>query len=144
MEFITLKIPQQKSVDFSQELFTAFFKKLEEFGFEFGVDPDRIEFGGPLGKEVLLFIQEANWNISQWNPVAQDGPNRIFFKYTKEITQVEERGSIPMGDSLNGRIISGIPDPETMGKIIGHAVGPGFTIERKVRPESWIKLERKP
>lgn len=144
MEFITLKIPQQKSADFSTELFSAILRKIEEFGIEFGVTPDRIEFGGPLGKEVLLFIQEANWNLSQWNPVSQDGPNRIFFKYTKEITQIEERGSISMGDSLSGRVISGIPDSTTMGKIIGHVAGPGFTIERKVRPESWIKLERKP
>ena len=144
MESITLKVPQQKSSDFSTELFSALFRKIEEFEIEFGVTPEKIEFGGPLGKEVLIFIQEANWNLSQWNPVAQDGPNRIFFKYTKEITQIEERGSISMGDSLNGRVISGIPDSITMGKIIGHAAGPGFTIERKVRPESWIKLERKP
>lgn len=144
MELITLKIPQQKSADFSTELFSVLFRKIEEFGLEFGVTPDRIEFGGPLGKEVLFFIQEANWNLSQWNPVALDGPNRIFFKYNKEITQIEERGSIPMGDGLNGRVISGIPDAGTMAKIVQHAAGPGFTIERKVRPESWIKLERKP
>jgi len=143
MALTTLKIPQQKSADFSKELFSVFFKAIEEFDLEFGVTPNKITFGGPLGKEVLLFIQEANWNISQWNPEALDGPNRIFFKYTKEITQIEERGSIPMGDSLNGRVISGIPDAVTMGKIIQHAAGPGFTIERKVRPESWIKLERK-
>jgi hypothetical protein len=143
MELITLNIPQQKSADFSKELFSVFFKAIEEFGIEFGVMPNKIIFGGPLGKEVLFFIQEANWNILQWNPEAQDGPNRIFLKYTKEITQIEERGSIPMGDSLNGRVISGIPDPVTMGKIVQHAAGPGFTIERKLRPESWIKLVRK-
>lgn len=143
MELITLKIPQQKSVNFSTKLFSVLFKKVEEFELEFGVSPDKIIFGGPLGKEVLFFIQEANWNISQWNPEAQDGPNRIFLKYTKEITQIEERGSIPMGDTLNGRVISGIPDSNTWSKIVQHADGPGFTIERKVRPESWIKLERK-
>ena len=110
---------------------------------EFEVMPDKITFGGPLGKEVLLFIQEANWNISEWNPESLAGPNRIFLKYTKEITQIEERGSISMGDSLNGRVISGIPDSATMGKIVQHAAGPGFTIERKLRPEHWIKLVRK-
>ena len=143
MELITLSIPQLKSADFSKELFSVFFKAIEEFRMEFEVMPDKITFGGPLGKEVLLFIQEANWNISEWNPEALAGPNRIFLKYTKEITQIEERGSISMGDSLNGRVISGIPDSITMGKIVQHAAGPGFTIERKLRPEHWIKLVRK-
>jgi len=143
MELITLSIPQLKSADFSKELFSVFFKAIEEFRMEFEVMPDKITFGGPLGKEVLLFIQEANWNISEWNPESLAGPNRIFLKYTKEITQIEERGSISMGDSLNGRVISGIPDPVTMGKIVQHAAGPGFTIERKLRPEHWIKLVRK-
>jgi hypothetical protein len=138
-----IAVPVNKDTYFSQVLLTSISNSLSDLYLEYEQLPNLILFQGPLGREVLLFIQEAAWDFKKFNPTYQDGPNQIVFKYTTPIKQVEEKGPVSPSDGLNGRVVNGIPNSSTMSKITGAYAGGGFSIERTVRPELCVKLKRK-
>lgn len=138
-----IEVSLNKDSNFSKNLLDTISSSLSNLYLEYEKLPDLILFQGPLGREVLLFIQESGWDFNKFNPSYLDGPNQIVFKYTTNLKQVEEKGPITPSDGLNGRIINGIPDGATMSKITGAYAGGGFLIERTVRPELCVKLKRK-
>jgi hypothetical protein len=138
-----INVPLDKGVDFSKELLDTMSNALSDLYLEHGTLPDLINFQGLLGREVLSFIKEQSWDFNKFNPSYLDGPNQIVFKYTTPLKQVEERGSITPDASLHNRTIQGIPDSNTMSKIVGAYAGGGFSIQREIRPELKVKLLRK-
>ena len=83
------------------------------------------------------------WDFARFNPSHISATvNQIIISYSKPITEVQN-GSSVIQDSIANKEIEGFPSGETMNNITSHmAKGGGFKIERMIRPEIKIKLER--
>jgi len=138
------KVPIEKDANFAQELFALISEHVHDLAIEHEKLPNKIFFGGALGKEIYGFIVEKEWNFKGFGLVLAGGlVDSIVFKYDSPLTQTEDRfGVIFDGGSLHNREINGIPGPETTQKIISTYASPSFSIERTVRPEKKILLVR--
>jgi hypothetical protein len=139
------QVPIQKDIAFTQELFALISENVYSLNSEYEKLPNKILFTGPLGKELLNFIREKEWNFKGFDLESEGGVlSALIFKYQTPLTQVEDRNSIIFADGgLNGREIEGIPGAETTQKIISAYSQPSFRIERSVEPEKTILLIRK-
>ena len=136
-----LKVPLVKSVKFNYDLLSQLEDLVSQLTQETGKLPSYLVFNGPLGKEVLDHLLSQNWDLSTFKLTYGQAGNNIEGGYDTPIDSVETRGAIS-DSSLNGKIINGIPGPETLGKILGSMYSPQFTIEKKIKPSSQIKLIR--
>lgn len=142
---MTLLVPTEKSAAFSQELFKIISDNLIELADENLKWPHQMIFSGPLGNEVMLFIEQKGWDFSGFTLQKVGGvANSITFKYSTPLTASNDSLNIPLeGDSLHNKKVEGIPSETTIHKIIAHSMGSGFKIEKTVRPEKRIILKRK-
>ncbi len=140
-----LHVPLKKDSSFAQELFSILSENISDLAIENEKLPNKIIFTGILGKEILCFIKEKEWNFKGFDLESVSGTqNALIFKYNTPLTQVDERMSTLFdGGTLNGKEINGIPGPETAQKIISTYSSPSFTLERTTRPEKRILLVRK-
>jgi hypothetical protein len=139
---MNLQVPFAKSTEFNIDLFKSIEHLVSELSLETGKLPTQLIFNGPLGKEVLLYLNELGWVLQGFKLIEGNAGNSIEGGYSEAIDYVETRGAI--GDSsLSGKIVNGIPGPETMSKILGAMYSPQFTIEKKIKPNLQIKLVRK-
>lgn len=143
------RVPLEKDSFFYQEFFMLMSNSMQELLIDYQEWPDEIQFIGKLGRELKDIIVDKGWDFSKFNiKCFNSSPlNKIVFKYSKPLTVSDfktEDGSIPHinADSLNQKMINGIPGPETMNKIISNSIGRGFNIEKTVRPELEILLIR--
>ena len=138
------KVPIEKDLLFAQELFSLISEYVSDLAVEYEKLPNKIIFTGSIGKEVLDFITEKEWNFKGFNLESASGLlDALIFKYDAPLTQTEDRGAIFDGGSMHNKTINGIPGPETAQKIISAYSSPSFMIERTVRPEKRILLVRK-
>jgi hypothetical protein len=137
-------VPLEKDSVFAQNLFSIISENVSDLVMEHDKLPNQILFTGPLGKEVLNFIQAKEWNFKGFSLESADGVHSaLIFKYSSVLTQTEDRGGVIFdGGSLHNKQINGIPGPETTQKILSAYSSPGFIIERTVRPEKRITLVR--
>jgi hypothetical protein len=138
------QVPIEKDLAFTQDLFSLISENISELAGEYEKLPSKIIFMGNIGKELLAFIQEKEWNFKGFElESASSILDALIFKYSAPFTQTEDRGAIFDGGTLHGKEINGIPGPETAQKIISAYSSPSFMIERTVRPEKQILLFRK-
>ena len=138
------KVPLDKDSLFAQELFSLISEYVSDLAVEYEKLPNKIIFTGSIGKEVLNYIIEKEWNFKGFNLESAGGLlDALIFKYDAPFTQTEDRGAIFDGGSMHNKTINGIPGPETAQKIISAYSSPSFMIERTVRPEKRILLVRK-
>ena len=131
---MNLQVPFAKSTEFNIDLFKSIEHLVSELSLETGKLPTQLIFNGPLGKEVLLYLNELGWVLQGFKLIEGNAGNSIEGGYSEAIDYVETRGAI--GDSS-------LPGPETMSKILGSMYSPQFTIEKKIKPNLQIKLVRK-
>jgi hypothetical protein len=139
------QVPIEKDLAFTQELFSLLSENISDLVGEYEKLPSKIVFMGNLGRELLAFIQEKEWNFKGFElESANSTLDALIFKYSAPLTQVDGRmGALFDGGTLHGKEISGIPGPETTQKIISTYASPSFILERTVRPEKRILLVRK-
>lgn len=136
------QVPIEKDLTFAQNLIAMISENISDLTGEYEKLPNKIIFTGSLGKELLSFIQEKEWNFKGFDLESTDAIlDALIFKYNTPLTQIDGRTSV-MG-SLHGKEINGIPGPETAQKIISTYASPSFMLERTVRPEKRILLIRK-
>lgn len=135
-------VPIIKDSGFAGLLFSTISDTMAELKIENGKWPDRIAFGGSLGKELFSFIAEKGWDLAKFGPIQEGVVNKITFYYSKPLDQIEDRGGTIFDESLNGKKVNGVPGQETLQKIISAYAGPAFTIQRQVRPKKEIFLIR--
>lgn len=136
------QVPIEKDLTFAQDLIAMISENISDLTGEYEKLPNKIIFTGSLGKELLSFIQEKEWNFKGFDLESTDTIlDALIFKYNTPLTQIDGRTSV-MG-SLHGKEINGIPGPETAQKIISTYASPSFMLERTVRPEKRILLIRK-
>jgi len=136
------QVPIEKDLIFAQDLIAMISENISDLTGEYEKLPNKIIFTGSLGKELLSFIQEKEWNFKGFDLESTDTIlDALIFKYNTPLTQIDGRTSV-MG-SLHGKEINGIPGPETAQKIISTYASPSFMLERTVRPEKRILLIRK-
>ena len=139
-----LFVPNNKDVAFAKELFETLSNELIDLKVESGKWPDSISFTGPLGKEILEFIERAEWDFKSFGPKFAPGPvNKIRIEYSKPLEQISGQERTIFDQSFNERQINGIPGPETVAKIVGEYSRPAFTIQRTIRPTREITLKRR-
>lgn len=138
------KVPIEKDLIFAQDLFSLISGHISDLAIEYEKLPNKIIFTGSIGKEVLSFIEEKEWDFKGFNLESADSVlDALIFKYDASLTQTEGKfGTIFDGGSLHNKTINGIPGPETAQKIISTYSSPSFMIERTVRPEKRILLIR--
>lgn len=138
------KVPIEKDLIFAQDLFSLISGHVSDLAIEYEKLPTTIIFTGTIGKEVLSFIEEKEWDFKGFNLESADSVlDALIFKYDASLTQTEGKfGTIFDGGSLHNKTINGIPGPETAQKIISTYSSPSFMIERTVRPEKRILLIR--
>lgn len=137
-------VPLEKDSNFAQSLFSIISENVSDLVNENDKLPNQIIFTGPLGKELLNFIQEKEWNFKGFSLESADGVHSaLIFKYSNALTQVDGNMGVSFeGGTLHNKQINGIPGPETVQKILSTYASPMFTIERTVRPEKRITLIR--
>ena len=136
------QVPIEKDLTFAQDLIAMISENISDLTGEYEKLPNKIIFTGSLGKELLSFIQEKEWNFKGFDLESTDAIlDALIFKYNTPLTQIDGRTNV-MG-SLHGKEINGIPGPETAQKIISTYASPSFMLERTVRPEKRILLIRK-
>ena len=136
------QVPIEKDLTFAQDLIAMISENISDLTGEYEKLPNKIIFTGSLGKELLSFIQEKEWNFKGFDLESTDAIlDALIFKYNTPLTQIDGRTNV-MG-SLHGEEINGIPGPETAQKIISTYASPSFMLERTVRPEKRILLIRK-
>ena len=137
-------VPLEKDSAFAQNLFLIISENVSDLVMEHDTLPNQIIFTGPLGKELLNFIQEKEWNFKGFSLESADGVHSaLIFKYSNALTQVDGNMGVSFeGGTLHNKQINGIPGPETVQKILSTYASPMFTIERTVRPEKRINLIR--
>jgi hypothetical protein len=137
------KVPNEKEPDFNIRFFQLVADNVEVLGMDHSAWPDSIVFTGTLGKVLYDIVIDMGWDFARFNPKhIPASVNQIIISYLKPIPQVEEKGNV-INDSIANREIEGFPDGNTLKAISSQmASGGGFKIERMVRPEIKIKLER--
>ena len=137
-------VPSKKDSTFANDLFALILENVSDLEYENEKSPNTIVFMGPIGKEVLNFIKEKEWNFKGFKLESVGGVlDALIFKYNSPLTQKDGKsGVIFDGGSLHGKEISGIPGPETMHKMFSSYSSPSYEIERTVRPEKRIILSR--
>ena len=141
---MTFRVPLKKDLEFSQKLFSILSEHVSDLVIEHDKLPNQIIFTGELGKELLDFIHEKEWDFKGFNLESASGVHSaLIFKYSSPLTQVEGQMGVTFeGGTLHNKQINGIPGPETAQKILSAYSSPMFTIERTVRPEKRINLIR--
>jgi hypothetical protein len=137
------KVPNEKEPDFNIRFFQLIADNVETLGMENSRWPDSIVFTGTLGKVLYDIVIDMEWDFAKFNPKHIPATvNKIIISYSKPFPQVEEKGNV-INDSIANREIEGFPDSNTL-KAISTQIssGGGFKIERMIRPELKIKLER--
>lgn len=115
---------------------------IKELALEYQKIPDHIIFTGRLGSELLRYINEKGWNLSKFNLEERPSPlNSIVFKYLKAFEVIDQEGPIK-SDSLDGKIINGIPGVETVARILNYSTTPSFQKHRRVDPSIVLNLVR--
>ncbi len=136
------KVPIDKPSTFNSSLFYFLSDSMSTLTIDNKKWPDTIVFNGAIGKELYDIIIEQGWDFSKFKmETNQSILNNIIIKYSKPLDEIDDP-NIKMGDNLDGRIISGIPNDETINKIHGSAISDMFKIERKINPFIKIKLTR--
>lgn len=137
----TLRIPQDKSPEFKMELFTVFSQAFEEIAFNNEKAPNSILFTGKLGKEVFDLINELKWDLNGMNPTFKpSNVSRITIGYKEALNKIEHDSIIR--DSIDGKMIEGIPTAEAMKGLMSSYISPNFKKEKTIRPEKIIHLVR--
>lgn len=139
------QVPIDKDTRFAQDLFSLISEQVSDLAIEHEKLPNKIIFMGPLGREVLSFIKEKEWNFKGFELDEMGGVlSAVVFKYATPLTQTNDQHGVQFeGGTLHNQEIKGIPGPETMGKIMDSYSAPLFKIERTVRPEKRILLTRR-
>ena len=137
------EVPITKDPEFANQLLSTLSDYLVELKEETGKWPDRVSFGGPLGKELFSFIEEKSWDLKKFGPTHEGIVNKIVCYYSKPLDQIEDKGGTIFDERLHGKRVNGIPGPETIAKIVSAYAAPAFIIQRQVRPTREIKLIRK-
>lgn len=136
------KVPIKKPETFTISLFYFLSDSMSTLSINNKKWPDTIIFNGTIGKELYDIIIEQGWDFSKFDmEINQSILNNIIIKYSKPLDEIDDP-NIKMGDSLDGRIINGIPSDETINKIHGNAISNMFKIERKINPFIKIELTR--
>lgn len=143
MNSLEFKVPIEKKSEFISRFFNFISNQVSRIAFDNQKWPDSIKFTGPIGKELINIIKEKEWDFNRFNPVHVSGPtNKIIIEYLKPITQTSDTGAT-IDSSLNGKIIKGIPGPDTASKIVSYSsANTAFKIERTLRPSIHILLKR--
>jgi hypothetical protein len=138
-----IKVPLIKGDDYPMQLFNDLSKKIEFLARENKKWPDVLTFTGHLGKEVIDFIEKKGWDFSKFTIHYEKASyDKLIISYSKKLTQIEDN-SEPIRDSLDGKMIEGIPGPKTTQKIIDYSIGGiGYKLEREIDPKLEIKLVR--
>jgi hypothetical protein len=140
---MTFQVPLQKGPTFSKDLFELISNELVELKLETDCWPDRTVFSGRLGKELLEFVSQSNWDLAKFGPTHQEGiVDKIRFEYSKPLSQIEDRDGTVFDQQLKDRQINGILDASARAKLIDSYSRPAFVIERTIRPYREIKLKR--
>jgi hypothetical protein len=137
-------LPNSKDSNYNSIIFNFLSEYLTELRETCGKWPDKIEFGGVLGKEVFDFIIGSGWALSEFNPTYLGGIlNFTRFSYSKPLHQIEDKGPTIFEKKLGDTQINGIPTPETMGKLVGAYSNFSYRLERTVSPKIEIILTRR-
>lgn len=143
------KVPIEKSSEFYLDFFTLMSDSMQDLLIEYQKWPDEIIFSGHLGLELNQIIIDRQWNFSSFKIVERPGgiTNSITIKYQKPLTVSSERSatggpSYLRAEGIHGKEINGIPDSNTLSKLMSHTISSGFKIEKTERPQIEIRLER--
>lgn len=138
---MTFKVPLAKDDKFKMEFLNLISRSIDDLYLENQKLPNKIIFSGVIGKELFDFIVSLNWNLNNFNPSFENGPNKIIFKYLKSFTRTQNPDSSIM--NLPDKV-EGFPGNETLSKIMAAYVSPigAFKIEKTVDPTLEIKLIR--
>jgi hypothetical protein len=138
---MTFKVPLAKDDKFKMEFFNLISRSIDDLYFENQKLPDKIIFSGVIGKELFDLITSLNWNLNNFNPSFENGPNKIIFKYLKSFTRTQNPDSpiVTLPDKIEG-----FPGNETISKLMMAYVSPrgAFKIEKTVDPTLEIRLIR--
>lgn len=137
------KVPIHIESDFNIKFFQLIADNVQILGSEHKSWPDSIVFTGTLGKILYDIVIDMEWDFARFNPsYIHASVDQIIISYSKPIPEVQD-GLNVIQDSITNKEIEGFPSGETMNTITSHmARGGGFKIERMIRPEIKIKLER--
>lgn len=139
MQFL---VPINKTKEFEVSFFNSLAYAIQTLAEETNKWPDKVIFIGPLGKELYDIIIKNAWDLSKFNPThLHSAVSKIRIEYSKPITFTQDHG-ITKGDSLHGKIINGIPGPETIAKLINFSAMPSFSVEKQERPFLEVILKR--
>lgn len=143
------KVPIEKTNDFYLDFFTLISDSTQELLIEYQKWPDEIIFSGHLGLELNQIILERKWNFSSFKiterPTAEI--NSVTIKYQHPITVSREQSatggpSYLRAESIHGKEIGGIPDSNTLSKLMSYSISSGFKVEKTARPQVEIRLTR--
>ena len=143
-ERIVIKVPYDKKSEFMTRFFYTLSEAIDFLGYNYGKSPDVITFQGKIGREILESINTTGWNLDKFNPSIV-GETSIYsdivISYNKKI-KLESNSGVPRHDILNGKIINGIPGPDTINKLISYSSNYSSVTERYIDPKYIIVLKR--
>lgn len=135
------KVPVLKDANFKISLFQMLSNSIDELGFDNQKVPSSIKFTGKLGREIFETITELKWDLNNLNPIFVDSRvSQIIIGYTDKITKTESIGI--SSESIDGRIIEGIPSDNSMRSLISTSLNITFNKERTLDPHIIINLIR--
>jgi hypothetical protein len=141
---VTLKVPYDKKSEFTTRFFHTFSESIDFLGYTYGKSPDSIIFQGKLGLELFSFIQNMSWDISKFNSSVESTSSiysKITISYSEKI-KIENQDGVQRSDTLGGKIINGIPGPDTVSKIMSYSSNQSISITKWDKPVYEIILKR--
>lgn len=142
-----ISVPKYEDPLFNQEVVRIINGLIDWMIEDYEERPQRVTFSGPLGKYLYDMCIRDDWDLGKIQKIHKDGPNKIFIEYIDNVTIKKEDKSPPRHESLDGKIIEGIPGPNTMAKLVasmtGGPTGKGsnISIEKTERPKLEVELE---
>ena len=145
----TFKVPIEKSESYRLDFFMFLSNSMQELLIEFEKWPDSIIFTGKLGSELNQIIIDQGWDFSQFKVqnIPNGNLNRIIFGYQSPLKistnkSLDGKPSYLRAGGLNNLEINGIPDSNTINKMLSHSLDFRFSLEKTHRPTVEILLER--
>ena len=139
-----IKVPKYPDAIFKHEIVKLVNGLIQILVDDYEERPDRLVFSGKLGRFLLNMYYEDIWDIGEIEVTWRDGYDQLIIEYTKNITIKKGEGDIPFApdQSLDGKIIEGIPGSMTMSKIVGSRMGGiNYSMEKTENPKMTIELD---
>lgn len=148
-EEIYLKAPSDLGSRFKTDLFNSIAESINILGSQTNKWPNLMTFTGQIGFEVKSMIENLGWNLDRFEIKHEASVlNKIIVGYSKDLDLIEDidisgnPSFISQGESINGKIMNGIPSKDAVHNLISQSMQFSFKKETKIRPSVVIHLTK--